>query len=363
MHNSNQQIPHDLQPLMDEFHGLYTQKLWHQLTDKLVSFYKSEPTNPHRLFLFQTFITTLVGKINDIILVKLALQSIESLPHPEAVNLLHGLNLNINDPMAKSLLLLEESLHHLDMGDTTSAKQNLGIVKEMVHKSSSIDPSVRANISKIEAILSKLILDYSSQYRNILLYLESVPHDELSLQEKILWIHDLIIAAVLGSHIYNFGDLLNMDLDVLKGSGLEWLVNLVHTMENGSIKELDTLLQSRQEPWIRDNLVFIQEKQTLMSLLNALFHHSDKAIPLQDLSTRLEKPIPDIELLIIKAISLGLIQGEIDQPNQTLILFWIQPRILKNSEILELKQRVDMWKEHIDLFSRQLKNQVSGWIY
>lgn len=65
--------PADLQHLFISFEDLWERKLWHQLTDILIEFFKNPESVSQRLPFYKTFILTFADKINQLKLVELAL--------------------------------------------------------------------------------------------------------------------------------------------------------------------------------------------------------------------------------------------------------------------------------------------------
>lgn len=65
--------PADLQHLFISFEDLWERKLWHQLTETLLEFFKNQESAPQRLPFYKTFILTFADKINQLKLVELAL--------------------------------------------------------------------------------------------------------------------------------------------------------------------------------------------------------------------------------------------------------------------------------------------------
>lgn len=63
----------DLQHYFLEFEDLWERKLWHQLTDSLISFFNNPQSAHQRLPIYKTFILTFADKINQLKLVTLAL--------------------------------------------------------------------------------------------------------------------------------------------------------------------------------------------------------------------------------------------------------------------------------------------------
>lgn len=70
-----QEAHSDLQPVFLDFEDLWERKLWHQLTDALVSFFNHKESAPQRLPMYNKFILTFADKINQLKLVTLALSA------------------------------------------------------------------------------------------------------------------------------------------------------------------------------------------------------------------------------------------------------------------------------------------------
>lgn len=56
----------------------------------------------------------------------------------------------------------------------------------------------------------------------------------------------------------------------------------------------------------------------------------------------------DVELILLKALSLNLIKGVIDEVTQTITVSWCQPRVLDLKQIASLKTSVGKWLEKVD---------------
>lgn len=68
-------VPADLQHYYLTLDELRERKLWHELTDTLEEYYRLPASGPHRLPLYNEFIATFSGKINQLKLVALALEA------------------------------------------------------------------------------------------------------------------------------------------------------------------------------------------------------------------------------------------------------------------------------------------------
>nr|XP_046197963.1 26S proteasome non-ATPase regulatory subunit 13-like [Oncorhynchus gorbuscha] len=54
-------------------------------------------------------------------------------------------------------------------------------------------------------------------------------------------------------------------------------------------------------------------------------------------------PVNEVELLVMKALSVGLIKGNIDEVDQKVQMTWVQPRVLDLQQIKGMKDRLDLW--------------------
>lgn len=58
--------------------------------------------------------------------------------------------------------------------------------------------------------------------------------------------------------------------------------------------------------------------------------------------------IYQVEHLVMKALSLNLIRGSIDQVDQTVNVTWVQPRVLDRDQIDGMRKRLDTWNRDVN---------------
>jgi len=68
--------------------------------------------------------------------------------------------------------------------------------------------------------------------------------------------------------------------------------------------------------------------------------------------TRVE--MDEIEILIMKALSLGLLRGTIDQVAEVARINWVQPKVLDMKQIDNMRVRLKDWDSSV--------NQLGHWI-
>lgn len=69
------QAPDDLQHYFLSFEDYWERKLWHELTDILVTYYGEEQSAKQRIPIYNNFIKTFADKINQLKLVRIGLST------------------------------------------------------------------------------------------------------------------------------------------------------------------------------------------------------------------------------------------------------------------------------------------------
>lgn len=70
-----EEVSEELQPLILDFETFWERKLWHQLTDALLTFFSHPESASQRLQFYRVFILKFADKINQLKLVDLALKA------------------------------------------------------------------------------------------------------------------------------------------------------------------------------------------------------------------------------------------------------------------------------------------------
>lgn len=70
-----QQAPEQCQPFFLSFEDYWERKLWHQLTDTLIDFFRLPESAPQRLAIFKTFVLSFADRINQLKFVSLGLMA------------------------------------------------------------------------------------------------------------------------------------------------------------------------------------------------------------------------------------------------------------------------------------------------
>jgi 26S proteasome regulatory subunit N9 len=115
-------------------------------------------------------------------------------------------------PEANALSLSSIAYAQLLRGDLTACKTALDECEELLAQQDTVEPIVNAGYYGVAADYFKVKADYAPYYKNALLYLACVDEKDLTEAERVARAHDLCIAALLGTTIYNFGELVSIEI-------------------------------------------------------------------------------------------------------------------------------------------------------
>jgi 26S proteasome regulatory subunit N9 len=188
-------------------------------------------------------------------------------------------------------------------------------------------------------------------YKSALMFLAYTPVEELAVEERITLATDMALAAVTGDDIFNFGEVLATPiLDSLKGTDSQWLHDLVMSLHHGSINEFNSVVDKYREKYFEQPALSskneeVKKKVVLLALMNIAFERSanDRQISFTDIAARTCIDVTQVEWVVMRAMSLGLIKGTMDQVDQSVNVTWIQPRILDKEQLSVIGEQLDIW--------------------
>jgi 26S proteasome regulatory subunit N9 len=135
----------------------------------------------------------------------------------------------------------------------------------------------------------------------------------------------------------------------------------LNAFNSGNIPAFEQLLPViQQESLLIENMVFLQQKIRLMALIEIIFHLSaDKRnLSFDRVAEGTRLPADQVELLLMKAMSLKLIKGIIDQVEAVVSVTWIQPRVLDKTQIAALGLRMQEWNQGVNETMKKMLSQT-----
>ncbi|KAF8885647.1 hypothetical protein BD779DRAFT_1532957 [Infundibulicybe gibba] len=359
--------PPELHPFLNAFHDLHKRKLWHQLTLKLFQFFEHPLSKPYRVDVFEQFISDFETKINQLRLVEMGVAVAKEIDNPQThLTFLTSLLSRIDTAKSQEahVLLLATIAHtKLLFGDLEGTRTDMDAAWKVLDSLEGVENGVNAAYYGVAADYYKAKAEYAPYYRHSLLYLACVdPATDMSGDERLARAHDLGISAFLGDTIYNFGELLmHPILDALDGTPHEWIKKLLFTFNEGHIGKFEALAPLfPQEPILQENYAFLRQKICLMALIESVFKRTadNRTMSFQTIAEETRLPIDEVEHLVMKALSLKLIRGSLDQVDQKAMITWVQPRVLSREQIGGLAKRLEGWVNKLNNVEQRIAPEV-----
>ncbi|SLM37144.1 proteasome regulatory particle subunit [Lasallia pustulata] len=354
--------PEDLQASFLTIEDYWERKLWHQLTDVLVDFFNDPASASQRLPLFQRFIWSFSEKINQLKFVALGLlAATQCSDDHERLTFLTTLVEKVNKPSSQDAYvyaLVAGSDVKLRLSDYDGAHKDLDKAESILDTFDSVETEVHATFYRINASYYQAKLDFAAYYKNALLYLACIDLKTLNPQESESRAYDLSVAALISDSIYNFGELLlHPILDSLTNTKHAWLRELLFAFNRGDLAAYNVLENNLSKSKIlEEHKTFLWQKISLSALTEAVFRRPphDRAMTFATISNETNVQPQEIEILIMKALSLGLLKGSIDQVAEIARINWVQPKVLDMKQIDNMRLRLKDWDSSV--------NQLGNWI-
>jgi 26S proteasome regulatory subunit N9 len=201
-------------------------------------------------------------------------------------------------------------------------------------------------------------LEFASYYKNALLYLACIDVEDLTQADCAARAYDLSVAALVSESIYNFGELLlHPVLDSLVETDHAWLRDLLFAFNRGDLTAYDVLAGNiTKNQLLEQHKIFLYQKISLSALTETVFRRPphDRTMTFTTISEETKVQPNEIEHLIMKALSLGLLKGSIDQVAQIAKINWVQPKVLDMKQIDGMRTRLREWDSGV--------NQLGHWI-
>lgn len=246
----------------------------------------------------------------------------------------------------------------LDLGQLDDARKDLDKAEKKLDVFDSIETLVHAAFYKVNADYYYAKQDFASYYRNALLYLACIDIKSLDDAERRKRAYDLATSAFVSTSIYNFGELLlHPILDALSAEEDEWLRDLLFTFNAGDLLEFNQLSASIDaDPLLSQHKEKLREKIYLAALTQAVFRRPphDRAMTFATIEHETKVKPHEIEHLVMKALSLGLLRGTVDQVDEVANINWVQPKVLDFKQIDNMRLRLAEWDSSV--------NQLGNWI-
>jgi len=364
------------------------QKLWHQLTLVILDFvsdeHKSTTLRPVAngdadskntfLGMYSQVISAVAPKINQLSLARIAASvafcSLEVGSTPaESRNIMESL-INQLEPskFIGAVLYLQSKIGLLNL---QAGEDNIETKKESLDK---IHTTIKTNGDLLKQLVSdtpEAVIVNAAHYETSTTYFKIVGPPEAFYNEAVDYLNyyqpkegdvsdtksqtlaiDLCLAALTGEGVYNLGQVVNNPiLKVLEQTPQAWLVDLLKACALGNVGNFKKLCQETYPSQIASQPALVnmgqqmQEKITLLGLIELVFAKpaSERTLTFTEISEGLEIPVEQVEWVIMRAFSVKLIEGTMDEVDGSVHVSWILPRALSSEQMTELAGHFSAW--------------------
>ncbi|CAF3500281.1 unnamed protein product [Rotaria socialis] len=347
-----------------EFESLYQSRLWHELTLRVTSFvHRDELKQGDQLKTFyENFLSDFEHRINQLALVEIIIPITRTFKQvDQAIEFIQQIREKVKNNSVAVLLC------DITIGKAYLVTKNLietkKIIENLSPKFDELDhlTTVHSRFYDLASNYYRFMGNHNEYYQNALKYLGCIDLSIIPLKEKAERAFNLGLAALLAENVYNFGEILQHPvLDALKNTREQWLIDLLQAFNIGDVEKFDALKSLWQsQPDLRMAEFVLKKKATLLCLMDMIFAAGgSRSLSFNDVATRTKIPIEQVELLAMKALSLDLIRGSIDQIDQKLNMHWVKPRVLDLRQVATLKTRLDQWTNDVKQMSSLVEQQA-----
>lgn len=343
------------------FEELHANKSWHQLSTKIFEFIEKAPGNKDLLGLLQNFVVDFEMRMNPLELIDFASKAVSQINNPDVnIELIESLKPKVKaNKMASVLCSIIIGEQNQIKNDTAAVKKLLEDLSTEIDDVDGVTP-VHARYYLLASDHYKKIGEHCKYYRNSLRYLGCLSDSDATFaspnpaqQERAF---AMALAALLGDEIYNFGELLQHPIINCIDASKRWVVELLGAFNSGDLAKFDALQpQMSTQPDLVAHALELRSKITLMCLMEMTFKSHDGVITFEQIADEARVEISDVEMLVMRALSLKLVKGTIDQVGGSVHLWWVQPRVLNKAQILSLRSRLDTLHKDVKVMESMLK--------
>jgi len=301
----------------------------------------------------------------------MAMRVSDQFPSSETkIAFLRNIGEKLVDEQAKILNSLKIGLHLLYDNKVEEALLVIKDMQKKIEKMSDLDPLIYSYFYKLSARYYATKKNYEEFYKNGLQYLAYTHESRIRPQEKVEISVDMATAILVSKKIYNFSELLEQPvLKALKNTQHEWIYHMIEVYNNGNITAYEEALKKYQKhiegnPVLINNVHVLNEKIRIMALLELIFQlpKNDRILHFQAVAKVSGLPFDQVEILVMKAMSLGLLKGSIDQVESSVIVTWIMPRVLDTDRVRVMKDKIDQWNRGLDTLIKKVQKEENKMI-
>lgn len=361
----------ELTNLINEIEGELTLRLWHQLTEHLIQLTEN-PNLQSGNSLIQLYFNVI--------------ESIEIVFNPmKLMIMLSHVIKNFHGRQEEALVFLDQVDSRLKpkgeeglFMQCLKANSLLGLkrfydcedilksVKVSLEKYFDVDHIVYAYFYKLSALYYANKEKYDEFYSYALQFFAYCQEGQITHEEKLELCYKMAVASLIGEKMFNFAELIDKDFfKVLLGSKYEWVYYLILSFNSSKVDQFESMITNyrahiQQDGVLQSRLDQLEFKIRISALLDLVFqkNKNERVLKYSEIVLACKCQIDNVELIVMRALSLGLIKGYIDEVEQRVVVNWISPKYLDKDKIMVLSDRLDSWIKRSSAILEEFENKT-----
>ncbi|XP_023039204.1 26S proteasome non-ATPase regulatory subunit 13 isoform X2 [Piliocolobus tephrosceles] len=249
----------------------------------------------------------------------------------------------------------------LNIGDLQVTKETIEDVEEMLNNLPGVT-SVHSRFYDLSSKYYQTVGNHASYYKDALRFLGCVDIKDLPVSEQQERAFTLGLAGLLGEGVFNFGELLmHPVLESLRNTDRQWLIDTLYAFNSGNVERFQTLKTAwGQQPDLAANEAQLLRKIQLLCLMEMTFTRpaNHRQLTFEEIAKSAKITVNEVELLVMKALSVGLVKGSIDEVDRRVHMTWVQPRVLDLQQIKGMKDRLEFWCTDVKSMEMLVEHQA-----
>ncbi|GFE54611.1 26S proteasome protein [Babesia ovis] len=342
-------------PLVDQIKHHLEAKHYHELTNALTELLgSSNIVCDVKIRVFEVILHPIKDNLNTLRFAQLLSKCSENLDPKVALEHLCKYDSFLENELEAHIMHQIAKAHHMvKANELKDCDALMSEVREKVEASMNLDISVHAAYYRASAELNKAMKCFSKCYNDWIMYLSYTSINDIPENERESIAAEIVICAIVAHDSFGFGELIHQPIveAYLKDGEQQWLYDMLVIFNEGHLTLFDDALERYRGQILHTELsgkeAQLRHKLTLISLLNLAFSKPSKhrCLSFQDIAQHCGIALNQVEPFVLKALSLKLIKGHIDQVQQTVQVTWLQPRILDMAKLQNVAERIEDWIE------------------
>uniref|UniRef100_A0A2K6DEE1 26S proteasome non-ATPase regulatory subunit 13 n=1 Tax=Macaca nemestrina TaxID=9545 RepID=A0A2K6DEE1_MACNE len=167
----------------------------------------------------------------------------------------------------------------------------------------------------------------------------------------------------VGNHASYYKDALRFlgCVDIKDLPDRQWLIDTLYAFNSGNVERFQTLKTAwGQQPDLAANEAQLLRKIQLLCLMEMTFTRpaNHRQLTFEEIAKSAKITVNEVELLVMKALSVGLVKGSIDEVDRRVHMTWVQPRVLDLQQIKGMKDRLEFWCTDVKSMEMLVEHQA-----